>query len=334
MAPFYQRRTIGEILTQGTGVYGHHWLSLTRPLFYPLGAQLIGVIFWIVLTFESVDLLTTYVPQLNVWALWFIFLLANLPGMYIFFHGFWRYIVWVTALNLLARDLVENGTSDHVDAFYLRVVSRSVDYSLIWSFLFAILFIPLGLAVIPLSISAANPDWYWGCVIAALLIILVGLVLGGILLIFFSLVFQVFAFTPGSAGASLFRSLDLVSVDIFKTLTILAIAVIATQFLLPSLVLVLCQALKLTQLLASGMEIGVSYILSKTTPSVLETQADYPFLATAYRMLAEKPALLAHEIIQTLLYTIVSALLLPLGTCWMALLYADLKTRLDEKSQA
>lgn len=275
------------------------------------------------------DLLTTYFPQVNLWLMWGIFLLANLPGMYLFFEGFWRYLVWVSALNLVVRQLVETGNCSDLPARAMRISSRSVDYSVVLTFLFGVVFVPFAIALIPIALMSHFPDWYWGLLGVALLTVFVGLLLVCVLLIFCSLVFQVFAFTPGPAGACLFRSIDLVGQNVVKTLVIIAISVGITQFALPSIVVWMSDLVHATHLLAIATHGFVQYLLNQSYQGIEELYQDYAAVPWILGKLLANPWRVALELTRIIIYTFTSAFLLPLGTCWFALLYGDLKTRFE-----
>ncbi len=285
-----------------------------------------GIIFWIGLAYESVDLLTAYFPHLNIWLIWIVFVLANLPGVYLFLNGFYLYMVWTAALNLVVRELAELGACSDISGYSLRVTNRSVDFSLILTFLFAIVFVPLGISFMPIAFGATHPHWYVVSMIISVLMIGFGLILSGIAMIFLSLVFQVFAFTPGSAGASIFRSIDLVKHHILKTLAVILVAFIAIQFVIPTLLTALLDWTHITAFITSGVELGVRYVLSKCDIHGTNFQTLHPVMTNIYTMITHDPHGLSAQITESMIYTYISALLLPLGTCWFALLYGDLKT--------
>jgi hypothetical protein len=325
---FYQRRSFFQILKEGTILYFRHIVLMSKPLIIPLLAQLVGIFLWIGLTYGVVDLVTTHFPILNPWLLWGIFLAANLPGLYIFIQGFWHYLVWVSGLNLVARDLVETGQCSDLSAFALRINNRATEFSVIWTFLFAINFLPVGLAVIPLGVGGVHPQWGLSCNLLAGAIFLIGILIVSVLMLFFALVFQTFAFTPGSAGASLFRSVDLVKLNIPKTLGLSIIAVAATQFVLPPMVMAVLDGIRLTSFLGNGLEVLVRYALSKSAVAIESYHS--LVLSNVFHQLTHDPRFLSLQMMETLFYTFFSALFLPLGCWWFALLYADLKTQMEE----
>lgn len=290
-----------------------------------------GIVLWLVLAYESVDWMTLTFPGVSIWITWSVFALANLPGMYLFFHGFWKYLVWVAALNLVVREVYETGNCPDVLAYAMRVTSRPVDYSLILTFLFGIVFVPFALALIPIVCLTTNPAGYWWGIAAAISIIFIGLLLVSTLLIFFSLVFQVFAFSPGSAGASLFRSMDLVAQNVLKTIIVILVSVTVTQLIFPTLITWGVEMTGLLTVIEFPLHEMIIYALQQTQKDIAVFQSQSPILFQFYQLLASKPQLLTHEAAKTIVYTFVSAFLLPLGTAWFALLYGDLKTRLESR---
>jgi hypothetical protein len=324
---FYQRRSLIDILKDGTQLYCRYGLRLTRPLVYPVLAQFVGIGLWLGLTYGVVDWMTATPMANNLWLLWTGFILANIPGMWLFFDGFWRYLIWVSALNLMIRELAETGRSEELHPYYIRVHHRAVDYTLVWTFLFGLLFIPIGLGMIPISMFSSQPDQLWMGLAAGGIITGVGLIIALVLMMFFALVFQVFAFTPGSAGASLFRSLDLVATGFWKALAIVFTALSLTQLLLPMVITDISDQIHLTPLLSLPIEEGLRYFIREYSATIRSFHD--PLLEQVFANLSADPASQAQHVMQGILLMVVSALLLPLGTCWFALLYADLKTRLD-----
>jgi hypothetical protein len=300
---------------------------LSKPLLYPLVSQLMGIVLWIGLTYQCTDYMTANYPNLDTWLVWTIFFAANLPGMILFLKGFWKYVVWVSALNLVIRELVETGECGDTQKYAMRITNRGPDYSLILTFLFGMVFIPAGLAMIPIAFSASRPDLVGMCMVIAAIIFGIGMLMALILGILFSLVFQVFAFTPGSAGASFFRSMDLVGQKTMKTVFFLIALVLVTQFLIPTIVTWGFQMVGIVTMVTQVIDIAVQYVLQKTAPDVAELKQDYPMITMLFNLLMSQPQKLSEDITISLFYTFLSALSLPLGSCWFALLYADLKTR-------
>lgn len=298
---------------------------------YPIFAQTAGIVIWVFLALQSVEFLTSVFPQINIWLLWIAFLLANLPGMYLFFNGFWRYMVWVSALNLLVRELAEDGACNDVQAYAMRITCRPLDYSLILTFLFGMVFIPLGFSMIPIAIASSHPEWYWGCILAALIILSVGSIAVCTAFIFFVLVFQVFAFTPGSAGASLLRSMDLVYQNIGKTVLIIIVSIGVTQLIIPSIFVWIADVSHLTELISNGFKLLMQPLIQQAYADISGFKNAYPEITWIADYIFVNPQQIGVELAGTLVYTYISAFLLPLGTCWFALLYGDLKTRLELK---
>ena len=333
---FYRHRSLPRILAEGTRLYFRHFAALSKPLLYPLVAQLGGIVLWVSLTYESIEVISQYFSHLNIWLIWLIFVLANLPGLLLFCNGCWEYLIWISALNLPIRDWCDDpGATPDIPAAEFKIKLRAPDYSLIWSFLFAVFFIPIGLAFLPISLSAFFPQLAPFSIPLCIGLMLVVMIVEFFLSIFLGLVFQVFAFTPASAGACLIRSADLTVRGIPKVMVLITLMIGITQFVVPGLISWLMEASHLMFLIASSLEGTVRYVLQSNSENLNFFQKDYPWVVSLYKFLISNPKELTLEIVRSLLYTFVSGLLLPWGTCWFALLYADLKLSLDEsKAQA
>ncbi len=328
---FYQRRTVKQILWEGAKFYASHLPCLTRPLIWPILAQILGVVIWLGLTYGGMNWISGQWPSLTVWALWMLFILLNAPGMLLFFYGFWRYMVWYAALNLLIREVWDTGRSDDPERHVIRITNRSSDYTLLWTFLFALLFIPFGFAMIPISLVSAFPDWLWVAILASIGILLLGYLVSCISLILFSLVFQVFAYMPGSAGATLFRSVDLVGQNILKTIGFIVIVGLLTQFILPGILTTVLDVTQLTRLIAMPTEKLVQFVLQESSSNLTILAQNNPVITRLVHLLWHDVHQVSVELVRTLLFSLIYALLLPLGTVWFALLYADLKMQQDAR---
>ncbi len=291
----------------------------------PILLQLVGVLLWIGLTYGVVQGLITFFPQANVWILWAIFGLANIPGLYLFTSQFWEYMLWIAALNLLIRDLLEHGRPLELKSYRLRVSSRSVDYSILLTLLLAVLFIPFTLPLIPLAMGINHQEWLGWVVLSGFLLLGLGTLMAGVLMVLFALVFQVFAYLPGSAGACLVKSAALAKQNCFKVGLIGVVSLLATQLILPSIGVSLMDVLHGTAACTLGIQAVLQVLMKDSMENFSRSQAQFLPIYQSLHMTPLSLKDIAEGLSQALIYTLFSALLLPLGSVWFALLYADLK---------
>lgn len=320
---FFQTRSTAKILVEGTGVYFRHISAITRPFVIPVVMQVAGLFLWVMLACQSADWTVHWPITLR----WLMFIAANLPGVAICIRGFWDYLIWFAALNLVIRDLVDNNPLLEASGYTLRITSRSMEYSLIWLFLFALSFIPVGLAFIPLTVGMGTPALWMIMVAASAVILGVGLLMATILSLLFAMVFQVFVFTPGSAGSSFFKSVDLVRLDWCKVLVISLLSLVIVQNALPAGVVFIFDALHLTERLSQWVGLFLGPMFNASASEALRFPRHYPvYMIDFYQYIHKSPGELFTMTSEAFLFSISYALSLPLSTCWFALLYADLKT--------
>jgi len=328
---FYRPREIGPLVAEGISVFGRCWLTLTRPILGPVLLQIVGIGLALAMPFSVIDWGTAHPEAMSRPVLWGVFLLSIAPGMGLFMWSFWRYVVWISALNLVVRDCVEIGYCPDSEIYWLRVGQRAVDYSLVWLFFFALCFIPLGLGLLTLSLGDLfQIQPMVKTLLGVLTLGATGLV-GVVTAFVCSLVFQVFAFTPSTAGAALFRSADLVKLSPGKTLLLLILVGFLTQGLFPALGLGVFDLFGLSDLLGKAMFPWVQHVLETNHASwqvsgMLSSQG-----AQAFELLLSNSKALCVEIARTILMSVLSALMLPLASVWMALWYGSLKDRQDQE---
>lgn len=331
---FYHARTAMDIIREGALLYGKHWITLTRPLVAPLALQAVGIALALGLSYLIINGIYSVFPTLGMGWTVLAVAITTATGMYLFFKGFWDYLVWFSGLCLVIRDLTEINQVPSDQSIYNRISSRSLDFSLLWLFMFSLYFIPLALGMLPICFLSGFPNatmWILGF---TTVIMLGGYVLAGVANLFLSLAFQSFAFTPASAGSTFFKSVDMVSHGVLKTCFISFMTFAAISWVIPS---ILISALEFTPILNWTSE----HITRALLPSIimnygpiwssLDANKDFHQLiglTQHFTGVVVTPERVAFYVIECILYSLITALLLPLGTCWFTLLYADLKTQL------
>lgn len=336
---FYQPRSLRAITKAGFDYYAQAGGLLTWPLVLPIVEQLVGVLLWLGLSYGVVDWLLDTFPLMNPVVLWVCFLLANLPGMLLFIDGFWRYLLWVAGLNLVVRDLV-NDQLDRTQWPYhlIRVKSRALDYSLLWLFLFGVMFIPLTLAML-VQLIPLSAEWRGLLLAGSVGVMLVGYGVVVLIWLLTSLSFQVFAFTPDSVGLVLLRSIDLVQQNRCKTLALVLLTLVLTQLLIPSFLVGLIKIVGGSSWLGSGVGQVILWVVSDSIGDLDNLRHYVPELAKLWDFLVlhfpwvSQVAVIGTGVVEMVVYSLISALLLPLSTIWFALLYADSKVKLESNVQ-
>jgi hypothetical protein len=334
---FYHARSAMDIIREGALLYAKYWTTLTKPLIAPLALQAVGIGLSLGLSYLIINGLHSVFPAMGIgWTLAAV-AVTTATGMYLFFKGFWDYLVWFSGLCLVIRDLAEINQVPSDSTIYSRISSRSLDFSLIWLFMFSLYFIPLALGMLPICLLSGLPHatmWILG---STAVIMGVGYILAGVANLFLSLSFQSFAFYPASAGSTFFKSADMVSHGILKTCLISFMTFAAISWVIPS---ILISLLEFTPLLTWSSEVITHALLPSIIANYgpiwtsLDSNPDFHQLINLtqhFTGIAVTPERVTYYVIECTLYSLITALLLPLGTCWFTLLYADLKTQLVQR---
>ena len=166
-------KTILGIFTESIGLYFSNFNKFLKYMTFPVIGQFagLGIIFGITYFYvENLPKLLEKYPNLNNFnSLIIMSILITLPGLAIFTKAFWEYLVAYGAINSMFDNMQKSGRVYDFKAHTELITRRAPSYIGLW-FLLGIFTL---FAVIPL---------FW--------------VIGGILAIYFVLIFQVFTYEP------------------------------------------------------------------------------------------------------------------------------------------
>lgn len=313
--PFYQPRTINQILWGGLKLYQKYWLALTLPLLSPFLKIFFGVVLWLALPITVFNILGNINPVI----LAICFVAANIPGAWLFFGGFWRYLLFLSAQSQMVRNVMEQGYVGDVEAMQFKVACRGNDYAMMCVILMFIWLLPFLLFLLTTGlVSFVTQNALIGFAIGVFTLVATAFLML-VFTLFFSMSFQCFMFQPDKLGAVLMSSFDLVRKDFWKVTLVGFISFMATQNVLPTLITCLLDWTGIINFLAIPLTPAVSWYTQNISTSVTPN-AIIVFLQTHTSMIA-------GSIIELVITLSLALLLIPLGACWYTLLYADLKQR-------
>ena len=306
-------RNYWQIIADGLRLYKKYWLALTLPLLAPWFQIVLGSFLWVALPvnlFEHIKNIDIAVPVFL-----FLFFVAMLPGMLLFFRGFWHYLQFYSALNIMVRDVIEYGGCDP-EVSCLKVQSRSTDFGLLLGFFCIVALIPLILtamfalpvALIQLSEPVPSIILGLGLFVFTFLVLLV--------INYFSLSFQIFVFEPDGCFKVLDKSIKLVKQQYLKCFLILLTGIILISALLPWVV---SFTLNLTHLL------WLFNFPSQWLVNLYLNQVDFSQLPAELASVKQQAPIISLALTDLMCQGTVTVLLLPLGSLWHTLLYGDCK---------
>lgn len=314
----FSKRSYPKIITDGFAMYGKYFLPLTLPLVLPWIQIILGAYLWVAIPIGLFDRLRNTDTILLVLLL--IFFVAMLPGMILFFRGFWQFLLYFAGLNSMVRDLMENNYCDPEIA-RLKIQSRTTDYGLLLGFICVLALLPIiATLFFALPIAVINlPNGLGDILLGFVLLLFSFLML--ILYNFFSLSFQLFAFEPNGFIKVLQNSSQLVKHHFILSFALLLTSVITASVILPMIASLVSHFTHLIQLLNLPFHWLVNlYFL----------QLDFSQLPAEFQTLPQQAKPISLALTDLTIQSTVTSLLLPLGTIWHALLYGHIKSYADK----
>lgn len=341
--------SVVDILKYAFQLYFTHGLAFTRTLFMSLGLLFIGlyIALWGSISFMNY-MEENYRPLEPVVVASGVFGFLAI-GIYLHVRGFWAYLVYIVSLNINTQEALEKRPIDFKGA-YQAITRKANPYVLVLLAITIVWFFPTiyGIVTPALIESAFAPTdpLYWVLSLLNLFISFVLTVIGAVVSVYLSMVFQVVAFETVTLNPipTLKRSWALIKGNFWRATGLLIIIGIITNLIAPTVVTVL---LELTHITAS-----VSEAIMKTVAEALvrtffteEAKAEIQHLFNAPEIqqilisaqatdlvgILLDPALYINIISQGLtiglFQSLTVSLLLPLGTFTWTLLYQDLCAR-------
>lgn len=212
------------IFIESIGLYFSNFDKFVKYMTFPVLGQIGGLILVFLLTYfyaKNMPALIEKFPNLNNFSLLFgVAILLILPGLAIFMKAFWEYLVAYGAINSMLENMLKSGKVYDFDAHTELIKRRAVPFVGLW-FLFGIF-----------SLVSIIPFFWVPC---------------GVLAVFFVLVFQVFTYEPElSPIGCVKKSLQLVKGHFASTFMLMALIGTLTYVLVPQLINMLSNYIKLT----------------------------------------------------------------------------------------
>jgi hypothetical protein len=315
---------IYEIFCNGTILYFKNCISLTEGLLFSVFGQLFGIILILAPVYfysqNIKSLIETNSALNNISLIFLILLLITLPGFFIFTKACWDYLIQTVSINLMVEDIT-NYKEPKANKLYSQIV-RLRNHDFVTLLLFLSLIWIIGMLVPSIIFlfdiqTAIKSFLFVGFEFVAFFIL-------SILTVYLSLCFQVFAFESSLDALQTMKNSFCIVINNFWRTLILGIALfIVTAFIVPGVFQILLKDNFITTFLAQPVKIYVSSII--TDPTVF-----YNSMGVAQSFITD-PANIINEIsvsiTLSIICTIITALMLPLGTACYALLYMDIIKR-------
>lgn len=321
--------TVFNIISNGTRLYIQNLFILTTPVVAPVLGLFLGIFLMILPMYflpQNYPSWAENLPILNeLYMLLIIILISIAPGFIVFKMAFWNYMLKIVSLNSMVGDILKKKVIKHHTQYTKVIALRTKDYLLmlgIW-----LLMILMGLAL-PISLFLFDIEQtllpYLLCgfeFLAGFLLI--------ILSIYLSLSFQVFAFeTSFGPMQTLEESFKLVLNNFWRIVLLLLVLTIITNLLIPQLFVFLADALMLKNTIAIPFQIMLENVFN-SYDHLYTTMSQWPIFAfdSQNKFVLETSKMFSITIISS----IISLLMLPLGSCFYTLFYFDAKKRIAPK---
>lgn len=296
--------TVWGIFGQSMKLYFTNFGSFFKYMAFPVFGQILGLI---VIVFASY-IYASHLPKMivpggvfdNFSMIFLVLFLVTLPGILILVKAFWDYLVAYGAVNSMLDNMLKSGKVYDFHAHTEVINRRSASYGFLWGIL-ALLGI---IGLFPL---------FW--------------VIGGILFVYFVLVFQVFTFEPDKSIFGCFKkSVNIIKGNFLRTLVLIVLIGTFSYWVLPELTKLLFDYLDILGFLSSLCDGFTRQLPIDSLNKIL--------LQTPMASYQINSLMLAKFFVSQLLVYVVTSLTLPLRViCW-GLWYKNLnkgEVKLDKR---
>lgn len=218
-----------ETFYTSIALYMKHIKGFLAYMTFPIIGQVAGLVIIFVLNYHfivNLDVIQQYLPIFNKPAVIITsVILLLLPGLGLMLKAFWDYLVAYGAINSMAENMIKSKKLYDIEAHTLVINHRKFAFAGLWLLysIFMFLFI--------------NPILW---------------ILGGLIFVFFALVFQVFTLEPEKNVFMCFhKSFILVKQKYFETLLLLLLISTLTYFFIPEIIRLLCNLMGIVTLFAN-----------------------------------------------------------------------------------
>lgn len=295
--------SVWTIFTQGVKLYFTNFGSFFKYMAFPVFGQILGIILILLASYFYAANLPKWIVQGGIFdnfsMIFLVLFIITLPGLIVLIKAFWDYLVAFGAVNSMLDNMLKSGRVYDFHAHTELITRRSGSFGALW-----VLIAVMGLiAFFPL---------FW--------------VIGGILFVYFILVFQVFTFEPDKSPIGCFqKSMTIIKGNFFRTLGLMILVGGLTYWILPELVKFVFGFINLIGFLALPFDAFTNQLpIDSINKLILQTHLNYQITSL----------LIAKTMVVSFLSYIVSSLTLPLRCiCW-ALWYKNLnkaEVKLDKR---
>lgn len=313
-----------RILIRSLKYYVQHGWPFTRVLISPVLEIFFGTLLSIALPCFLANMLVGQgIGYLSV-----VFLIA-IPGFYLQVRGFWRYLIYFSALNLNAQEVIQGQPPDFEAAYHkISACGQQYGFAMLLYSVPVLLALGLGGIILPFT-AVVPPDGVPAVIGISILITLILSVIACIVTLFFSFVFQIYAFEPDlhmTPFQTLVRSTRMVASHFSVTLGLILVTGLATVLIIPALVNMLYELTPLA-----------GFTQALFAPNIHQALLSIPGSESIFAILPFKLEDISREaslgVGESILDSAITSLMLPWGTFCFTLLYQQIHTESgpDEK---
>lgn len=297
------KNSVFGIFGQSLELYFTNFGSFFKYMAFPVLGQILGIILALLASFVYIQNLPKMAAPGTIFdnfsMIFLVLFLITIPGLLIFAKAFWDYLVAYGAINSMVDNMLKSGKVYDFPAHTELIRRRMGGFVALW--------ILLGLFA-----TIAWFPLFW--------------VVGGILFVYFILIFQVFTFEPDKSPIGCFqKSLTIIKGNFARTVGLMVLIGMLTYWLLPNVIGFIFDFISLTGFIAIPFDIWAQQLpIEQMNNLFLQT----PF---AYQITS---LMIAKAVVSFSLSYIVICFTLPLRSiCW-ALWYKSLnkgEVKLDKK---
>lgn len=313
-----QNRGNINIILNSAKLYFKNILPFSRVMAFPVIGHLVGI-FWILGgCYLILSKLLVKLPQETLVSnMVFIILgmvVALVPGFIIFLKAFWKLLVTFISTVLISEDAIKGNKIKNLREYYIQVINRKNEYIvllLIISLIWLVLLLAPSILFITLSVMGIAPALG---VFGAVFFTFISMVVLGVISIYLSLSYQVFAFEKLKPLQYLQKSWKLVDKSFKKVFGLIVLYLIVAT-LLSFLIALPFSVFGLNEMIAAYFQNGVSYY----TDSIVKfyNLANVPNISS---LIIQMPVMVSDLVINF----IIGTLLLPFGSLCFIMLYQAL----------
>lgn len=300
-----KNKTFFDIFLQGIGLYFSNIDKFIQYMLYPVFAQLFGaiVIYYSVVFYnQNISRLIINYPFLNtdLYKNLLLFLVL-LPGIIIYLSALWKYLVSYASVNSMTENVIKSDRVYDFPAHTMMVTRRWPEYLCLCIIYICIAF----LTTIPI---------FW--------------IIGGILLVYFTFIFQIFIFEDELSPIDCFKKSSIyVQGNFWKIFALIILVGGLTYVILPQIICTFLTIIKVNEFITGFVAEGI-HTSSLYNINLMLSAINHEPLA---------PINVATFIVTLTIFRMVSQMLLPLRTICLCLWYKtfcndnDVVKKIDKK---